>query len=146
MIIKVSSHEEIAPKVKQMRRQALFALFVPVFILVIAGVDAGVRYLWKRYKQSSAAPYRQLEPKFPRIEKAPGSLFLSFVDFFYSSRTVETIFQPLVADWRNEYFEALMKQRKWKARWISIRYRYSLIQVIGLEIVSVIIKILKRLR
>jgi hypothetical protein len=36
-----------------------------------------------------------------------------------------------------------MKGRKWKAQWISIRYRYSFIQMMGSGIISAIIKILK---
>jgi hypothetical protein len=150
MIIKGTSHEERAQKLRQMRRRVLFALmlsFVPIFlILVVVGIDAGVKYFTKGNKQSAPSPYPRLKAGTPRIERAPGSVFLIFVDFFYSSKTVENIFLPLVADWRNEYFEALLKGRKWKARWISIRYRYIFIQVIGSEIVSVIIKILKGLK
>jgi hypothetical protein len=118
--------------------------------MLLLSMILGLHYYIVKYYQDQdwAAPYRRLEDRrsearFPRIKKAPGSLLLRLVDFFYSSKTVENTFLPLVADWRNEYFEALMKGRKWKAQWISISYRYSFIQMMGSGIISAIIKILK---
>lgn len=78
-----------------------------------------------------------------RFERAPGSNYLSLAEFFYSPKAVEEIFKPIVADWRTEYFNALEQKRKWKARWISIRYHYRFIQVIGLSKVFSLIRIFK---
>jgi hypothetical protein len=58
-----------------------------------------------------------------RLSKPPGTHLLALVDFLFSPKTVELTFKPLVADWRNEYFEALRQGRTLKAHWISVRYR-----------------------
>lgn len=67
------------------------------------------------------------------VYKAPGSKLLAFVEFFYSPKTVEHTFKPLVADWHHELFEALKTKRTWKALWISVRYRYAFIKAMGLS-------------
>ena len=68
-----------------------------------------------------------------RIANAPGARHLILVDFFYSPRTVEETFKPIIADWRLEYFNALAEKRKHKARWISIRYSYRFLLAMGLS-------------
>lgn len=78
-----------------------------------------------------------------RIQKAPGANLLAVAEFFFSHQTVEQTFRPLVADWRYEYCEALKESRKWKGRWISVRYRYSFIMAMGL---SKVFSLLKQLR
>ncbi len=78
-----------------------------------------------------------------RIEKAPGTNLLTIADFFFSSKTVEQTFKPIVSDWRVEYFEALKQGRIWKARWVSMRYRYSFIMAMSL---SKVFEFLKQLR
>lgn len=66
-----------------------------------------------------------------KIELAPGSRLLSIADFFYSAKTVEEVFEPIIADWRTEYFEALKQNRTIKARWISLRYKYDFAKAMG---------------
>lgn len=53
--------------------------------------------------------------------------------FIYSRTTVELTFKPLVADLRYEYFDALASNRKWKARWIYIRYFWYFVNAMGLN-------------
>jgi hypothetical protein len=77
------------------------------------------------------------------ISKAPGINLLALVDFLFSPKTVEQTFKPLVADWRTEYFEALKQGRTKKARWISMRYRYSFIMAMSL---SKVFSLLKQIR
>ncbi len=43
----------------------------------------------------------------------------------FSTKTQKEIFEPIVADWQEEYFEALFKKEIWKARWINVRYTYA---------------------
>jgi hypothetical protein len=69
----------------------------------------------------------------PKIKPAPGTKLLSFVEFFYSPETVEEVFKRIIADWRIEYFEALKQNRTIKARWISVRYRYSFVVAMGVS-------------
>jgi hypothetical protein len=60
-----------------------------------------------------------------RVERPPGSLLLEIIDFFFSKKTVLLTFQPLIADWREEFFEALDANRYCKARWVSLRYYWA---------------------
>lgn len=78
------------------------------------------------------------------IGRAPGANYLLIVDFLFSPKTVEETFKPIVADWRTEYFEALNQRRKWKARWISVRYTYSFVASMGLTKIVSFIKIFTR--
>ncbi len=50
---------------------------------------------------------------------------LKISDFLFSANTQKEIFEPIVADWQEEYFEALFKKEIWKARWINVRYTYA---------------------
>ncbi len=68
-----------------------------------------------------------------KIRGAPGSLLLRIVKFFFAPATVEFVFNPLVADWRDEYCAALNDKRPWKARWIGVRYRFSFLMAMGLS-------------
>ena len=68
-----------------------------------------------------------------RIHNAPGSYLLALVDFLFSPKIIEQTFKPLVADWQHEYFEALKQNRKWKARWISVRYRCAFVWAMSLS-------------
>ncbi len=68
-----------------------------------------------------------------KIKSAPASKLLSVVEFFYSPKTVEEVFKPIIADWRIEYFEALKQNRPIKARWISVRYKYHFGMTMGVS-------------
>jgi hypothetical protein len=46
-------------------------------------------------------------------------------NIFYSPRTHKEVFQPLLADWREEYFEAVQQNQKLKACWISACYAWA---------------------
>ena len=52
---------------------------------------------------------------------------LKVTEFLFSPKTQKEVFQPIAADWNEEYFEALFKQEIWKARWINVRYTYAFI-------------------
>jgi hypothetical protein len=69
----------------------------------------------------------------PKIKQAPGTKLLSFVEFFYSPKTVEEVFKPVIADWRTEYFDALKQKRTIKAHWISVRYKYHFVVAMGVS-------------
>jgi hypothetical protein len=60
-----------------------------------------------------------------KIQKAPGTRLLTFVEWLYSPKTVEQVFKPIIADWRTEYYDALNQGRVLKARWISLRHTYG---------------------
>ncbi|MBA3335475.1 MAG: hypothetical protein H0T08_07690 [Acidobacteria bacterium] len=56
---------------------------------------------------------------------AVGFRLLSIINFLYSRKNQKEVFEPLFADWQEEYFEALFKKEIWKARWINLRYTYA---------------------
>jgi hypothetical protein len=112
--------------------------------------NATERYIWRSIMRSDrrtslSVIYYLLKRTFSStyISNAPGSKLLSIVDFLYSSKTVEQTFKPIIADWRYEYFEALKQRRKWKARCISMRYRFSFINAMTL---SKVFSLLKQVR
>ncbi|MDQ3747467.1 MAG: hypothetical protein M3367_00415 [Acidobacteriota bacterium] len=56
-----------------------------------------------------------------KVQKAPGSKLIAVADFLFKKQIVKGVFEQIVCDWRNDYFEALSEKRLMKARWISIR-------------------------
>jgi hypothetical protein len=78
--------------------------------------------------------------KIQHLKKAPGSTLLIFVEYFYSPKMVNEVFKPIVADWRNEYFDALRDGNKSKASWISARYIISFCMAMGLSKVFSVIR------
>lgn len=60
-----------------------------------------------------------------RIIKPPTFYANKFAWFLYSTKTQKEIFEPIIADWQKEYFEALSRNEIWKARWIKVRYIYA---------------------
>lgn len=96
--------------------QQLFAL---MFLAAILGF---LRSAVKRPNEDSGK----------RLVMAPGSRVLSVIRVVYSPAAIDRVFEPIVADWRVEYFEALKNESKWKARWISARYSMTLLKAIGL--------------
>jgi hypothetical protein len=52
---------------------------------------------------------------------APGYLLLKITEFLFSKKTQADIFDQLIADMREEYFEALNVRRRRKAQWVRIR-------------------------
>jgi hypothetical protein len=59
------------------------------------------------------------------IVSAPGNKLLKISNFLYSIKDQKEIFNPAIADWQEEYFQALSKNEIWKARWINVRYVYA---------------------
>lgn len=51
--------------------------------------------------------------------------FSYIIRFLYSNKTQRDVFEPITADWQEEYFEALFRKEIWKARWINVRYIYA---------------------
>ncbi len=51
--------------------------------------------------------------------------FLAMSNLLFTNKTNKEIFEPIISDWQEEYFEALFKKEIWKARWINVRYTYA---------------------
>lgn len=67
------------------------------------------------------------------VTVSPGSRLLLIADFVCSPTSLELTFRPIVRDLRSEYFAALALKRRWKAKWIRVRYLYSFIAAMGLN-------------
>jgi nicotinamide mononucleotide adenylyltransferase len=61
----------------------------------------------------------------PRVELPPGSRMMALASLLFSRRTVERVIDPLVADYRHEMFEAMLRDGA-DARLGMIRARYWL--------------------
>jgi hypothetical protein len=59
------------------------------------------------------------------VLKHSASNFLRISNFLFSTKTQKEVFEPIVTDWQEEYFDALFKKEIWKARWINVRYTYA---------------------
>ena len=67
-----------------------------------------------------------------RITSAPGTKLIAFIRLIYSAKTVERIFDPIYADFCEEYFAALDAGEKWHARWIQVRYYKDFVKAVSL--------------
>ena len=63
----------------------------------------------------------------PRISAAPGYRALRMLEWVFTPKTVNRVFRPTVADMQHEHREALASGRVWKARWVLLRGRWSLV-------------------
>ena len=72
------------------------------------------------------------QPRKPQIAKPPGSKLMEFVRFLYAAKSIERIFDPIYADFCDEYFTALAAGEKWHARWIRVRYYKDFVKAVGL--------------
>lgn len=63
----------------------------------------------------------------------PGTRLHVWTSFFYSRKTMERVFQPMLADMRDEYYAALAEGRIWKARWVRCAYYWAFLKSIGLH-------------
>jgi hypothetical protein len=68
---------------------------------------------------------RAVEARRGKIRKAPGTTLLAFAEWVFSEKKVEREFKPIIAEWRYEYYNALVQKRTIKAEWISTRWRYG---------------------
>ncbi len=60
-----------------------------------------------------------------QLKIAISNKLLLISSFFYSPKNQKEVFEPIVIDLQEEYFEALFKKEIWKARWINLRYTYA---------------------
>ncbi len=83
----------------------------------------------------------------PRI--ALVSRFSELSGFLFSPKTQTEVFQPIEADWQEEYFEALFKNEVWKARWINVRYAYAFLAAMWMkspidDVIEFVMKVAKK--
>lgn len=78
-----------------------------------------------------------------KIIRPPGDKFFEVLKFLYTKKVFERVFEPMIADMQEEYFEAMSKKNIWKMRWIHLRGVISLlIAVVYNPVVSLVKKFL----
>lgn len=101
----------------------------------LKGMRGSIEYI---LRETFPQPYPKSQIK---VHRPPGSRLLSIVEFLYSPSARQKVFEPLIADWRFEYFEALAAKKRLKAQWISVRYYWAFCKAMGLQrLLSVIYK------
>jgi len=66
------------------------------------------------------------EKKAVAVARVPGHRTHRLVTILFSRRTCERVFEPIVADHQQEYFEALAQGETLRARWIGVRLHLDL--------------------
>lgn len=56
--------------------------------------------------------------------RPPGHRLLKLAEMFYSQKTYKGVFEPLLADWQNEYLEVLAAGRTRKCRLMRLQLAY----------------------
>lgn len=59
--------------------------------------------------------------KATKVILPPGAKISKIIEFLYTKKVKERVFDPIIADMHVEYFEALDNNLKWKMRWIHLR-------------------------
>jgi hypothetical protein len=122
----------IADKYEKDAREIVFYSLAMTVIAVIILIVANF------FKIEANLQNQQLSLKFLRIS-----------NFLFSNKNQKEIFEPIIVDWQEEYFQALFKKEIWKARWINVRYTYAFLAAtwqkspIG-DLIEFVIKIAKQ--
>lgn len=71
-----------------------------------------------------------------RITLPPGAFLLAVAEFLFSSRSLDDVLRPTIADMRREYNDALVSSRLWKARWVRVRGTWAFLSAAILIVVG----------
>jgi len=91
------------------------AFFMMVVAVVLSLPPAAIRFLIDVIEAIREARKSLV------ITYSPGWTLTRWIDFLFSKKSVDQIFQPIIADMQLEYFDALSEDRMWKARWVAAR-------------------------
>jgi hypothetical protein len=109
--------------IKRIAVSLIFAFTLTGFDAVWTGVTFGSLLYWVTKGVS----------KNGLLSIPAGNGLLAFAEFFFNRKKYQEIFIPIVADMREEYFEAMAQNRIGKARWVRVRGTYSFFAAIGLD-------------
>lgn len=93
-----------------------------------------------------ASSTRQSKPA-QKIVSAPGSWMGSIAGFLYSKKTREHVFEPIIADFQNEFFEELSKGAS-PARLLNVRSRhwFGFIASVALQAIASVAKVVREFK
>lgn len=141
---------------KQDSEPNLRAMLIVFFANVLIG-------LWQTFSYFSGTPFFPHFPvnlffSFILIPKILRTVYLNVSDIdlkiirfsqnLYGEETAKFCFEPLIADLKKEYSEAIADGQNWKTNWILVRYLYAFVLAIILQtrlgrIIEIILKIEK---
>ena len=84
-------------------------------------------------------------PPIAKIATPPGVRLWKLAEFFCTQRTYKAVFEPLLADFQHEYFEALSQGRRGKALWLRVLYLWAFCKSTGLNLAMSFVREIWRL-
>lgn len=106
-------------------------------LALVRGILEAINSISKKFRDDEVEfveDYALLERQNQRgISSPPGTTLSLIADFFSSKKTRKLILTPIIADMQEEYFDALMADRIWKARWVRIRGCCAFWQALGIS-------------
>ncbi|MEZ4699251.1 MAG: hypothetical protein R2834_02885 [Rhodothermales bacterium] len=88
------------------------------------------------FRISASGQPSTTEPK--RLHKPPGQLAWRIANFLLPEKTRVLAFDPALADFRHEYFEALKNERPRKATWMMIMFHLTLFQLAAAVLIDAV--------
>lgn len=84
-------------------------------------------------KLESIVNTKELESRKVTIARPPGMRLMNVVEVLVSPERYERVFQPILADWHEEFFQALSQNRgRGKLLAIRIRHTWGFLKALGL--------------
>jgi hypothetical protein len=75
--------------------------------------------------EGAAKPPAKAPPPI-HIARAPAGRFISFLERLLTRPAFESVIAPFIAQEQHEYYEALLRNEPWYARWIVVRIYLSI--------------------
>lgn len=95
------------------------------------------RYRWiQRERELLGLLHNQLSVStapgtYVSVTTAPGSFISVILKTIYTKKSYERVFQPLISDMQEEYFDALAEKRERHAKWVHVRGYLTLILTVA---------------
>lgn len=87
----------------------------------------------KKWRKEALNSIRENQKEKIRIVTPLSSKLLFVSGFLFSKINQKEVFELIVADWQEEYFEALPQKEIWKSRWINVRYIYAFLMAMWMK-------------
>ena len=88
----------------------------------------------------------QKEKNRPTLILPPGTWLRNVLHVIYPPKTVERIFDQIIADMQLEWQEAMVHDQKWLARWVGVRGVLTVLLTAVVHVVATLGSILKLVR
>ena len=130
-----------------------FLVGVPVRTLVashvggLASLAVAQMMIWAVNRDiARLAALEKKENNEPRLMLPPGAGLRGMLHFIYPPKTVERVFDQIIADMQLEWQEAMIHEKKWLARWVRVRGVLTVLLTAVVHVVATLGSILKLVR